>query len=269
MNNHSLPISIFLRIRAAIKAGALHFIGSTFIATLAGALVFLLWYPHPYGLLSGGLGLFLILICVDVICGPLLMVIIYNPKKSRRELFIDISCVILIQLGALIYGMHMVYQARPLFLVHEVDRFRVIGKPDYKNFDVDAQLRNLDLTIRPRWFIGPATVGIRNPMDNAERQKIMLDSVFGGRDYAERPEFYVPYNSDYKEKAMARAKPLAAFAHHFPGTTEKANKILQNSNISFGDAYFLPVVGRQDWVAVLDDSARILGFLPGDGFLVP
>ena len=29
---------------------------------------------------------------------------------------------------------------------------------------------------------------------------------------------------------------------------------------------YLPVVGRQDGVAVLDGSARILGFLPGDGF---
>ena len=29
---------------------------------------------------------------------------------------------------------------------------------------------------------------------------------------------------------------------------------------------YLPVVGRQDWVAVLDQQAQIQGFLKGDGF---
>ena len=35
------------------------------------------------------------------------------------------------------------------------------------------------------------------------------------------------------------------------------------------DALFLPVLHKQEWVAVLDRSARILGFVPGDGFAVP
>ncbi|MEO5659878.1 MAG: hypothetical protein ABIQ90_08790 [Polaromonas sp.] len=29
---------------------------------------------------------------------------------------------------------------------------------------------------------------------------------------------------------------------------------------------YLPVTGRQDWVAVLNAQGQIQGFLPGDGF---
>jgi len=136
-------MSFSMRIRAAIKAALFHFLGSVLVAMMAAVLVFLVWYPHPYGLLSGGLNLFLILVAVDVVCGPLLTLVLFNPRKPRREIITDMSLVILIQLAALIYGMSTVYQARPLYLVHEVDRFRVISLPDYNGEDVKEVLEEL------------------------------------------------------------------------------------------------------------------------------
>ena len=65
----------------AIRAALLHLAGSVLVAALAAALVFLVWYPHPYGLLSGGLHLFLILVSVDVVCGPLLTLVLFNPSE--------------------------------------------------------------------------------------------------------------------------------------------------------------------------------------------
>lgn len=254
------------RIRAGAKAAGFHFLGSLLTACVAGALVFLVWYPHPYGLLSGGLSLFLILASVDVVCGPLLTLVLFNPKKPRRELFTDMLLVVLVQLSALAYGLYTVHAARPLFLVHEVDRFRVITLRDYAGADVSGAIARLDASRRPHWYAGPVMVGIRDPKDAQERQEVLFESVSGGRGYAQRPEFYVPYDTAYASKALARARPLQAFTSRYPAIADEAAQLLGRHGVAADAALFLPVLHRQEWVAVLDKSARILGFLPGDGF---
>lgn len=262
-------MSFQLRMRSASKAALFHFLGSVLVAAMAAVLVFLVWYPHPYGLLSGGSRLFLILVAVDVVCGPLLTLVLFSPKKPRREIFTDMALVVLIQLGALAYGMHTVYQARPLFLVHEVDRFRVISLPDFNGDDVSAALGQLDRALKPRLLGGPVTVGIRDPLSRGERQDVMLESIAGGRDYAQRPEFYRPYDAAYQAKVLARAKPLQSFVQHFPEVAQEAANLVKTKGVSLENALFLPVLHKQEWVAVMDGQARILGFLPGDGFAVP
>lgn len=262
-------MSLHLRIKAATKAALLHFLGSVLVATVAAVLVFLVWYPHPYGLLSGGLKLFLILVTVDVVCGPLLTLVLFNPKKPRRELVTDMSLVVVIQLAALAYGMHTVHQARPLFLVHEVDRFRVVGLPDYQGHDVTQALASLPPALRPAFTSGPVTVGVRPPDSKEERQGVLFESMYGGRDYAQRPEFYVPYDSAYQLLVLNRAKPLAAFVERFPELANDADSLLRSTGVKLDVAKFLPVLHKQEWVAVMDAQARIIGFLPGDGFSVP
>lgn len=258
-----------IRMKAAGKAAFFHLIGSLLVASFAAVVVFGFWYPTPYGELSGGLRLFLILVGVDVVCGPLLTLILFSPKKSRRELTLDMSLVVIVQLAALVYGLHTAFQGRPLYLVHELDRFRVIAMQDYLGEDVSEHLAKLDDALQPSWSSGPITVGIRDPRDRQERQEVMLDSVTGGRDYSQRPEFYIPYDSAYSEKALAQAKPLPAFVEKYPETAEAASEIAKDNQTEIASLRFLPVLHRQEWIAVLDQQARILGFLPGDGFAVP
>ncbi|WP_439112485.1 pilus assembly protein [Hydrogenophaga sp.] len=257
------------RLKAAIKAAFLHLIGSVLVATLAAILVFVVWYPPPYDQLSGGLKLFLVLVGVDVVCGPLLTLVLFDPNKSKRELIIDMLLVIAIQLTALGLGLNTAYQARPLFLVHEVDRFRVITSLDYGDVDVREVFDLLNPELRPQWMKRPVTVGIRDPITLIERQDVMLESAFGGRDYSQRPEFYIPYDFGYRPKAMARAKPLQDFVKQFPSKSGEVIKLLSKHDVAINDAVFLPVLHKQEWIAILDPSAKIIGFVAGDGFEVP
>lgn len=256
------------RLAVSSRVAGVHLLCSLVIAALVGAVVFLAWYPHPYGQLSGGRQLFLILVGVDVVCGPLLTLVLFSPKKPRRENFTDMSLVVLVQIAALVYGVHTAYQARPLFLVHEVDRFRVIAMPDFLGADVQKELAGLESRMRPSLWGGPVTVGIRDPKDSEERHMVMMESLVGGRDYAQRPEFYVPYDAAYGAKVIARAGPMTAFLKQHPDVSSDAARMLDSAGLSSEEALFLPVVHMQDWVAVLDRSAKILGFLPGDGFAV-
>ena len=109
-----------------LKASSIHLGISLAIALLAALLVFGLWYPYPYREISGGRELFLILVAVDVILGPLMTLTIFNRSKPWPELRRDLAIVVLLQLAALSYGLWSVFVARPVHLVFEYDRFRVV-----------------------------------------------------------------------------------------------------------------------------------------------
>lgn len=250
------------RFKAASRAAMFHFVASLMVAALAATLVFGLWYPFPYGELAGGRQLFLLIVVVDVVCGPLLTLVLYNPAKPRAELWRDLGLVVIIQLAALGYGLHVVWQARPVYLVQEVDRFKVITAPQL----LGEATAILPTALQPRWRGGPITVAIRAPKDIEEKNKVMFESVQGGRDYAERAEFYLPYEGAAALKALQRARPLAVFLQKQPTQEAAAKALAAEKGLDMAALVYLPVIGRQDWVAVLDQKAQIQGFLKGDGF---
>ena len=249
------------RLKYAGKAMSWHFCASLGVALCVAALVFLVWFPYPYRQLAGGTELFFLVLGVDLICGPLLTFVLFNPVKSKRELVLDMSLVVIVQLIALSYGVWSVHEARPLYLVHEFDRFKVIARADLD----PAELDRLPITLRPELFRGPQVVGLRE-ISNKEREKIMFESVNGGRDYGEHPDFYAPFDAVNAPKAYLKAKPLSIFAKNHPLQEEELDKL----KVSFGTEYellrYLPVTARQDWVAILNSTGKIVGFVKGDGF---
>ena len=250
------------RYRIAAQAAGIHSLCSVLVASLAAWVVFGVWYAYPYREISGGRELFLLVVVVDVVCGPLLTLVLFNPKKPRKELWVDLSLVALIQFAALGYGVWAVWQARPLYLVQEVDRFKVISAPD-----VEAKaLALLPDSIKPRLFGGPQIVNIRPAKTVEEHNKVLIEAAAGGRDYGSRPEFYIPYDSAAALRAFIHAKPLAVFLEKQPSQQEAAQKLAREKGADIAQWLYLPVVARQDWVAVLDKQGQIQGFLRGDGF---
>ena len=254
----TLPFSY----RAAIRAAGFHALCSVMVGLLTACIVFGVWFPFPYRELAGGRELFLLVVAVDVVCGPLLTMVIFNPEKPRIELWRDLGLVALIQIGALGFGLHTVWQARPLFLVQEIDRFKVIAEPVLDEAAVTA----LPAALQPHWWKKPMPVAIREPNDIKERNKVMFESVQGGRDYAERAEFYLPYEGKAALQSLKRAKPLQIFLEKYPDQQGAAQKLALEKSMNLNEWFYLPVIARQDWIAVLDKQGQIQGFLKGDGF---
>lgn len=252
----------FVRIKAAFRASTLHLALSAVVAVSVAAMVFFLWYPYPYGDLAGGRGLFTLIVSIDVICGPLLTLVIFSPTKKRKEIVRDIAVIAVIQLCALVYGVVMVWKARPLYLVAEMDRFKVISSLALP----DDFRRVLPADLVPGLLNGPMTIGLRPPKDIEEKNAVMFESLGGGADYAERPDFYIPYDVTAGAKMMKRALPLASFIAKYPEQSDAANAIAKVLGQSVDALNYLPVIGRQDWVAVMDKNGAIAGFLKGDGF---
>jgi len=259
-------MTLAFRLRAAARASGLHLICSGLVAALVALLVFGLWYPFPYRELAGGTGLFVLLVGVDLVCGPLLTAVLYDPGKRRAELWRDLSMVVLIQVVALIYGVHAAWYARPLYLVLEIDRFKVIAAPDLAGDAAVRELAALPGGLQPSSWAAPLVVGIRRPSDEQERRTVLLESVVGGRDFAERPTFYVPYEGSARLNALDRAKPLGSFLDKYPAQRMVATNLLSGKGLELSCCRYLPIVGRADWVGVLGKDGQLIGFLPGDGW---
>ena len=72
--------------REKFVATGIHFLVTLGFAACAAALIFLVWYPDPFETMIGGTELFLLVVGCDLALGPLISLVIYNSRKSRRAL---------------------------------------------------------------------------------------------------------------------------------------------------------------------------------------
>jgi hypothetical protein len=246
-----------------LRASAIHFCISLAIALLAASLVFLLLYPYPYRELSGGRELFLILVSVDVVLGPLITLAIFNRRtKPWRVLRRDLVCVGLIQLAALGYGMWTVFVARPVHLAFEIDRFRVVHA-----IEVPREMLNQapdGLQALP--LSGPSVLAVR-PFRSTEESFEATLAALGGAHLGARPDLWQAY-SDARPRVLEAAKPAQQLTQRFPDKAEQIDEAIARTGQPPESLLYLPLVGRNEpWTVLLDSStAEVVGFLPIDSF---
>lgn len=251
------------RLRRALGAAGWHLLVSVLAAAVAAGLVFGVWFPYPYRELVGGRELFLIVVAVDVVCGPLLTLVMFNHLKSRRELALDLSLVAMIQLAALAYGLNTVVEARPVYLAFEVDRFRAVTMADVQRDKLRPELGGLHVI---GWG-GPKLIGVRTPKDNQEMMH-SLELSLGGIDQSVRPEWWVPYE-EVRFRVLEKARPVKELRAKRPEDKALIDFAVSESGVGESQLKWLPITSFQStgWVAFIDaTSADIKSFAPLDGF---
>ncbi|ENU95564.1 hypothetical protein F970_01743 [Acinetobacter sp. CIP 102082] len=174
---------------------------SFLIALLVIGLVFFIWYPSPLATAVGVTHIFLMLLVIDVILGPLLGLLVY--KESKKTLKFDLSVIILIQIAALCYGVYSIEQGRPAWLVYNVDRFELVRKNEL----VDTNIQHAQPQFqKPSWF-KPQYVATEFAKDTQQRNDEMFAEVFSGISIAQKPERYVPLIK-VKHQIQQRAQNL-------------------------------------------------------------
>lgn len=252
-----------LKIKFALKIAATHFVLCTVALSLCASMVFLVWYPDIYSRVRGGLNLMGILFIVDLVCGPALTFVMSSRSKPKHSLIIDLTLVAIIQILALGYGVWSLWVARPIFIVHEIDRLKIIGLNDLSA----ADRLMIPIELAPSLFSKPLLVGLRKPQNDAERNAVLVESVLGGRDYSERPNFYIPYDQAYGFSTAQKAKPMNAFLDKNPEKIVEVIPLLANNSELVSTIKYLPLANiKGDAVAVLDSKGIVLGYIYGNGF---
>lgn len=249
--------------RSRARAAIIHLGLSALVASLAALLVFALWYPYPYREVSGGRELFQLVVTVDIILGPLLTFAVFNRAKPRTELRRDLAAIVLLQLAGLAYGLWTVHLARPVHMVFEYDRFRVVHQ-----VDIPAELLDrapAGVTAVP-WG-GPTLLALRE-FRNAQENTEMTLAALQGVALSARPELWQPYETA-RARVLAAARPVAQLRSRFPQHVDEIDALLRSAGRDSAAVAYLPVVARKAtaWTVVLDArTAEVLGYLPLDSF---
>ncbi|MFT5603285.1 MAG: hypothetical protein ACI9G5_000236 [Paracoccaceae bacterium] len=173
-------------IMCKLKASFVHGLITILVAAVTACVVYLLWYPGEFANMVGGTELYWLVLAVEVCLGPLMSLVIFNPKKPRAELIRDYCVIALIQLTALGYGLHTVMISRPVFLVFVKDRIEVVSAVELSTDDL-ATAKD-EMFQRLSWF-GPVSVCTESPVDPKERSDILL-SALHGKDIELMPAYY-------------------------------------------------------------------------------
>lgn len=228
------------------KASLTHLSISAIIAAAVLALMLLVWYPYPLFAAVGGQQVLMILLGVDMTLGPLVTLIIFNIKKSRRALTFDLSVIATLQLAALLYGMSVVVQARPAFVVYSKNSFDLVTANMLSDEDL-ARARYPDYRTRP--LTGPVYVYSEMPSDIKERNELAF-SAFSGKDLPQFPQYYLPY-AKHMAAAGRAAKPIADLKKYNPERTAEIDDAIRNSGRTETDIGFVPLRAKYQDQAVL------------------
>jgi len=178
-----------------------HLIISVFIALLVLVLVFFVWYPSPLATAVGVTQIFLMMLAIDVIIGPLLGLLVY--KEGKKTLNFDLSVIILIQIVALGFGVYSIEQGRPAWIAYNVDRFELVRKNEMITDHIEQALPKFQ---QPSWF-KPQWVGVEFAKDANVRSDDLFAEALGGISIAQKPERYVDF-SKTTTQLKQRAKSL-------------------------------------------------------------
>jgi hypothetical protein len=230
------------------KAALIHLAISASIALGVLAFMLTVWYPGPFFNAVGGGGLILIMMGVDVAIGPLLTLIVFKAGKKRLRM--DLTVIGVLQLAAFVYGVSVIFAARPAYVAFVVDRFELVRAADLDPEDIKhakvERFRSLPL-------FRPEVIAVTRPTDPDERLK-SLDLALQGKELHARPEHYTGYESQ-KEQVRLKLQPLKRLKELNPAQSAEIDRAIRDTGRNEDSMGFLPLRGREKDLSVIVDKA--------------
>jgi hypothetical protein len=220
---------------------------SLLIVLLVIGLVFFVWYPSPLAQAVDVTHIFLMLLAIDVIIGPVLGLLVY--KEGKKSLKFDLTVIILLQLSALFYGVYSIEQGRPVWLVYNVDRFELVRK----NEIVDQNINQAQTQFQQSSWLKPKFVATVFAKDTNQRNNDMFAEVLGGISLAQRPERYVELNKA-KKQMQQRAQKLELLQQY--NNKNDVEKIL--AKYPQATAFFPLKASAVDMTVLIDQKANVV-----------
>lgn len=210
-------------------------------------LVFHIWYPGVFSQIASGTKLFLLIMAVEVILGPLMSLVIFHPSKAKRELICDYTVVVAIQLSAFCYGLISIAQSRPVFIVFVKDRIEVVAAAEIDKLDLleapIAKFRSMP------WF-GPKFICVRTVLTPQERERLLFRELALGKDVQHLPLFYRDCNRNELMKNALAIEELTLVAK------TKQDEFIGEKIKSLGNNKWLPIIGKTGvWTAIISPTS--------------
>lgn len=222
------------------------------IAMVGLYFVFIVWHPNPLQKAISVTHIFLMLLSIDIVLGPLLTLLVASSKEKKTLKF-DLSVIAAVQLAAYLYGMHSIAVSRPVYIAFDKLRFEVV--------QADSVVRATDKTILPEYqsnpLFAPQWVLVRPYKDAAEQNQRTMLEMQEGISPSMMADLYQPLNDGWGGM-LERKHSLDELKQYNPA--EQVAKEL--AAYPQADSY-LPMKAPSEDMAVLLDSEQkqVLGIV--------
>ncbi|MGI9272039.1 MAG: hypothetical protein ACR2QT_09710 [Woeseiaceae bacterium] len=227
--------SQLFQIRFAATAGLL---------LLAFLMVRFLWFPSGYFGISGVAKLFLVLVGVNFVVGPVLSTILFKPGKWGLKF--DLVVVACVEVAILMWGLAEIHERRPAFAVFAVDRFEAVTQSEVDPSQLAASGLDSSTGFAPR------LVYAELPTDIDVMNQLIDDTVFlGKKDIDRRPEFWKPYATGMRV-IKAAVVPVTDLLLPQDDRATAIQSWLERNDAQAKDYTYLPIQGwSADGIVIL------------------
>lgn len=242
-----------------LKATGLHFLLSLLLVVILTSAMLTLWYPNNYFELMGGKKLLLLIIGVDVLLGPLLTFIVF--KSGKKTLKLDLIVIATFQLVAMVYGIYVMFEARPVFTVFNQSYFQVVSAVDIDPSELNFGRKDMWRTLS---ISGPMLVAVAKPDHKNKKETAFFYAVT--EEAGRYPRLYDDYKN-HQAEVIEAGKPLATLITISLDNKVAVDEFIKSVKRPISDFLFLPIVSMiNEMSAVIDaktgDLIKIIAAQP-------
>lgn len=204
-------------------------------------------YAAPLANAVGFWNIVSLIMLTSLIIGPSLTFLVYKSKK--KSLKFDLICIFILQIITLLYGAYTLYIARPVWIVHSVDRFELVRNTDL--YDQDSIPKNKKFEFTPKFSV--KFVGVELSKNPVQRQEDLSRAMFAKLTLSMQPSRYILYQNVQKIalKNAHNLKELFDYNAHIDVTD-----ILEKNPESF--AYIPLKASHKDMSVLIDKNGNVI-----------
>lgn len=176
-------------LKTKLKAFIIHLLLSIILVSFVIGMIIYFWYPAKYWGVTSLKDIAILIISIDLILGPLLTFVIYNPTK--KSLRFDLSVIALFQISALAYGSYTLFQTHPVYITYSVNGFSLVNANEAQPAKANFEEYNVSKLSSAKLAYAEL------PADDDVQTKLIVSIALEGAPGLEkRMEYYKPYKSN-------------------------------------------------------------------------
>lgn len=247
-----------MQFQARIRAALAYLAATALVAAVVSSVAFFLWYPGPFFEAAGGFALMKLTVLVNLTLGPFVVFLIYKPGKWGLRF--DLVTLAVLQLCALMYGVYVLFEARPAYVAFVKDRFEMARANGFSEGELAKGGPYARLSVT-----GPLWVGVKMPTDPDEAYRLMVSGM-GGVDAQYYPKYYIPYEA-VKGDVAAHVQPIDLLRERNPAERARVDEAVAKCGKPESALGFVPMrAGKADLTVIVDRATgevlRVSGVRP-------
>lgn len=230
-------------------------IGAIFLVPLL-LLIRFRWFPPPFFYTDGGWQGLRILLACDLVLGPALTFLIFNPAKSRLALGVDFAFIGVVQLAALVYGGLSIEQSRVRAVAYTDGAFYAVPNGQFVKQGITAE-QWAPLGEGPQtWvFLRDVRPEEMHTYQDAINHQLLGEALFWR---------YQPLSGNQEQLGREKVK-IERLTARLPKVEEQHRQFVEKHGGDAAALSFYPLYGSYRNVLVaLDPQLRFVGYIDVD-----